>query len=137
MEREVARVDAFIDRVGGRPVSEDDLAEFLEMAGLVARASEARAHPMWERWLPHRTALANQQNLGRKERTLEELGRFDRPVLLVKGTESTSVDRRIVDALGRSYPRATVLELPGTHACHIESIDAFLEAFEDHLASVR
>lgn len=32
-------------------------------------------------------------------------------------------------------PNATVVELDGDHACHIESIDAFLEAFEKHLAS--
>ncbi|MGQ0670746.1 MAG: HD-GYP domain-containing protein, partial [Actinomycetota bacterium] len=60
---------------------------------------------------------------------------FDRPVLLVKGTVSTEWLRAIVDILGEHYPRATVIDLPGSHACHIESIDAFLEALEAHLES--
>jgi pimeloyl-ACP methyl ester carboxylesterase len=135
MELEIAHLDAYIERVAGKPVSEEDLAEFLEMAGFVEDRSLASAHPAWERWLPHRTALANQGGLGKKDRTLEELASFDRPVLLVKGTVSTGWLRRVIDVLGRSYPRATVLDLPGSHACHIESIDAFMDAFERHLSN--
>jgi hypothetical protein len=42
---------------------------------------------------------------------------------------------RSVDVLGDRLPNATVLELPGDHASHIQSIDAFLEAFEKHLTA--
>ncbi len=133
-EAATARVDAFMARVGGRPLSEDDLAEFLVIAGFAPTEEDARAHPNWERWFPHRGALANQYNLGRKARTLDEIERFDRPVLLVKGTDSAEWLRRVVDVLGGRYPRATVLDLPGSHACHIESMDAFMEALGKHLA---
>lgn len=90
---------------------------------------------MWERWLPHKGALANQGGLGKKARALEEIEGFERPVLLVKGTESSSWLRGIVDALGRHYPRATVLDLEGSHACHVERIDEFLAELEKQLAS--
>lgn len=135
MEREIARLDAYIRRIAGKPVSEDDLAEFLQIAGFVRDRDEGSSHPAWERWLPHRATLASQGDLGRKERTLAELASFDRPVLLVKGTVSSDWLRRIVDALGAAYPNSTVLDLPGSHACHIESIDAFMEALERHLAA--
>ncbi len=135
-DRELAGLDAFIARVSAKPATEDDLAEFLSLAGFVSDPSEARGHPMWERWLPHKGALANQGGLGKKVRTLEEVEGFDRPVLLVKGTKSSPWLRDIVDTLGSHYPRATVLDLDGSHACHIEQIDGFLSALERHLSSV-
>ncbi len=91
---------------------------------------------MWEFWLPHRGALANQGGLGRKARTLGEVEGFEQPVLLVKGTRSSSWLRDIVDALGRHYPRATVPDLEGRHACHVERIDEFVTRLEEHLSSV-
>jgi pimeloyl-ACP methyl ester carboxylesterase len=135
-DQETALVDAFIARVGGKPTTEDDLAEFLAIAGFVQDPSQARGHPMWERWLPHKGALANQGGLGRTARTLDEVEGFERPVLLVKGTQSSSWLREIVDALGRHYPRATVLDLEGSHACHVERIDEFMPRLEEHLSSV-
>jgi pimeloyl-ACP methyl ester carboxylesterase len=135
-DQEMAVVDAFIARVSGKPTTEDDLAEFLAIAGFVRDPTEARGHPMWERWLPHKGALSNQHGLGRKVRRLEEVEGFERPVLLVKGTESSSWLRGIIDALKRHYPRATVLDLEGSHACHVERIDEFLTELEKHLGSV-
>lgn len=47
---------------------------------------------------------------------------------------STPVDRRLVDVLGERLPNARVREFHGDHAHHIDQIDAFVEALEDHLA---
>jgi pimeloyl-ACP methyl ester carboxylesterase len=55
--------------------------------------------------------------------------------LLVRGDVTTETDKRVVDVLAEQLPNATVVELPGDHAAHIESIDAFLEALENHLAT--
>jgi pimeloyl-ACP methyl ester carboxylesterase len=52
------------------------------------------------------------------------------PVLLTKGTDSSSVDRHVVDVLGERLPNARVQEFEGDHAHHIEQLDAFLEALE-------
>ena len=40
-----------------------------------------------------------------------------------------------MDILGERLPNASVLELPGDHTSHIQSIDAFLEGFEKHLTT--
>ena len=52
------RADAFMKKVSGKDVIEDDLAAFLELAGFVSSKQEARSHPNWDRWASHRMALS-------------------------------------------------------------------------------
>ena len=134
-DAEVARVNTFLHGVAGREVSDEDLGEFLRLAGFVAPGDDPRSHANWSRWLPHRMALSWQSDKAdRSGRSLEELPRIRCPVLLVKGTDTTDWLKRVVDVLGERLPAATVVELPGDHACHIQSIDAFLGALDSHLA---
>jgi hypothetical protein len=86
-----------------------------------------RTLPQWPNWVPHRQALAALHLLGHTtDRSLAELEAFDRPVLLIKGSASSRYLRQVVDLLGQRLPRATVVELPGGHASHIESREIFL-----------
>ena len=133
-DRVVEELNAFIHPLYGREVTEDDLAAFLEYAGFVSRRSEASTHPNWERWLPHRMALSWQgEELDHPPRTVDDLARVSPPTLLVKGTVTAAWLKKVVDNLGEGLPNATVLELEGDHACHIQSIEAFLDGFERHL----
>jgi len=130
----VDQLNAFIHPLFGRDVSEDDLATFLEYAGFVPNRAEATTHPNWERWVPHRMALSWQsEEVDHPARAVDELARVSTPTLLVKGTVTADWLKRIVDVLGSWLPNASVLELEGDHACHIQSIDAFLAAFQQHL----
>jgi pimeloyl-ACP methyl ester carboxylesterase len=132
---DVQRANALVHGLFGRSVSEDDLAEFLELAGFVESARLARSHPNWDRWLTHRMALSWQgEKLDHPERTVEDLARITCPVLLTKGTRTSEWLKRLVDVLGERLPNASVVELEGDHAHHIQSIDAFLGALERHLA---
>jgi pimeloyl-ACP methyl ester carboxylesterase len=133
-EEEVQRGYAAIHALAGREVSEQDLAAFLVLAGLAPSEDVARSDPGWSRWAIHRQALSWQsESLDHPARTVAELSGIGCPVMLVKGTESTDLDRHLVDVLGGLLPDARVIELKGDHASHIVSIDAFLEAFERHL----
>ncbi len=133
---DVERSTAFMHGLFGKNVTEDDLAAILELAGLAPSKEEARSNPYWERAVPHRMALSwLSRDFDRSGRSIAELANIRRPVLLVKGSSSTRGDRHLVDVLGGRLPNARVLELPGDHASHIQSIDVFLEAFEKHLAS--
>lgn len=133
------RFEALMRGMAGRPVSEGDLADLLVALGLAGSAAEARADPDWGRLASHRAALSwHTEAAERFEWALGDLGRLDLPVLLVKGAASDAWLTRPVDALARLLPRASLLELPGGHACHIESIDAFLDAMQEHMrASAR
>ncbi len=131
---DVKRANSLVHGLFGRPVTEDDLATFLELAGFVDSAREAPSHPNWGRWLPHRMALSWQgEKLDHPERSVEELARIKSPVLLTKGTRTANWLKRVVDVLGERLPNASVVELEGDHAHHIQSVDAFLGALETHL----
>jgi pimeloyl-ACP methyl ester carboxylesterase len=131
---EVAEFTSLLDQLAGKDVSEDDLARFLAMAGFTRPGQDPRLLPVWERWVPHRAALSWQSDrLSDPGRSVGELGRIACPTLLVKGTDSVGWLRGVVDGLAARLPNATVVELAGDHACHIQSIDAFLEALQAHL----
>lgn len=127
-------LNRFLHPLYGQEVTEDDLATFLEYAGFVATRTEARSHPNWDRWVSHRMALSWQDEaLDHPDRTVDDLERVSCRTLLVKGTVTAEWLKRVVDVLGQRLPSATVQELQGSHACHIESIDQFLEALDRHL----
>jgi pimeloyl-ACP methyl ester carboxylesterase len=94
-----------------------------------------RSHPNWARWVAHRATLSwLSPLLDHPERTIGDLERIAAPTLLTKGTNSTSLDRHVVDVLGERLPDARVKEFQGDHAHHVEDIDAFLDSLEAHLA---
>ncbi|MFN2556642.1 MAG: alpha/beta fold hydrolase, partial [Nitriliruptorales bacterium] len=131
----VDELNRFLHPLYGRDVTEEDLATFLEYAGFVASRAEARSHPNWERWAPHRMTLSWQNEaVDHPDRTVEGLRAVTCPTMLVKGTVTADWLKRVVDVLGERLPNATVQELPGSHACHIESIDQFLNALGRHLS---
>nr|MDQ6910287.1 alpha/beta hydrolase [Actinomycetota bacterium] len=122
----VEEVNAFVHSLFGREVTEDELAAFLEYAGFVASRDNARSHPNWQRWVPHRMALSWQgEELDHPPRSVSDLGRVSCPTLLVKGTVTANWLRRVVDVVGGHLPDVTVVELEGDHACHVQSMDAF------------
>lgn len=120
--------------MAGQYVSDDDLARFLYMAGFVRDPTQARSHPNWERAWPHRMTLSwLSEKLMGSDHSVADLAAVECPVLLTKGMKTGKVERRVVDLLALHLPDASVVELEGTHAHHIESIDQFLEALEKHL----
>ena len=133
---DVEQANDFVRGLFGREISEDELATFLGGAGLAERGEDVRAHPNWERWVALRTTLSwLGPLLDRPDRSIDDLAGIEAPVLLTKGTDSSPLDRRVVDVLGKRLPNAHVTEFEGDHAHHIEQLDAFLDALEVHLAS--
>lgn len=131
---EVQHINAFIHGLFGNEVTDADLARFLVLAGFIEDAATARSHPGWERWASHRMALSWQsEGLDHPPRSVDDLSRVRTPTILFKGTVTADWLKRVVDVLGERLPDASVVELEGDHACHIQSIDAFLEALERHL----
>lgn len=132
LDADADRENELLHRLAGHDVSEDDLARFLVLGGMASSVEEARTHPQWERWVTHRQALSWQYpEMDESDRSVGDIARLPQPTLLVKGRDSAENMRRIVDALGERLPNARVLDLPGDHACHIQSMDAFLDAFEE------
>lgn len=132
---EVEESNGFVRGLSGREVGENELATFLRLGGLAAPDEDVRSHPNWARWADHRATLSwLGPLLDHPERSIDDLARIASPALVTKGTNSTLVDRRLVDVLGKRLPNAEVKEFDGDHAHHIEQIDPFLHALENHLA---
>lgn len=108
-------------------VTEAELEAFVHFARLCPPGVQPKQLPQWPSWLEHRRSLRGQVDavLGHSG-DADRLRRFDRPVLLVKGTGSTPVLHGIIHALAGTLPRAQVLELAGGHAPHIAEMDTFL-----------
>jgi len=133
-DREHRESTDFLHSLAGQKVSDDDLARFLFVASFVSDPAQARSDPYWERAWPHRMALSwLSEKLMGSDHSVADLAAVNCPVLLTKGTETGTVERRVVDLLALHLPNARVVELEGSHAHHIESIDRFLKEFEAHL----
>jgi pimeloyl-ACP methyl ester carboxylesterase len=132
---EVTRLNRFFHGLAGQDVTEDDLAEFCQLAGLVSSADKARENPHWGSWVPHRMALSwGSEQADRPERSVDDLAGISCPVLLVHGDATTDWIKRVVAVLDERLPDTRVLELPGDHACHLENPDVFPTELERHLA---
>jgi pimeloyl-ACP methyl ester carboxylesterase len=133
-DREYEEATDFLYSLAGQDVTEDDFARVLYVAGFVRDPADARSDPYWERAWPHRMTLSwlSEKVMG-SDHSVADLAAVDCQVLLTKGTQSGRVERRVVDLLALHLPIARVVELEGSHAHHIESIDRFLEALERHL----
>jgi len=133
-DREHQESTEFLDSLAGQDVTDDDLARFLYLAGFVSDPAMARSDPYWERAWPHRMTLSwlSEKVMG-SEHSVADLAAVECPVLLTKGTKTGKVEKRVVDLLAMHLPNASVAELEGSHAHHIESIDRFLEVLEKHL----
>ena len=132
---EVAHLNRFFHGLAGQDVSEDDLAEFCQLAGLASSADKARDNAHWASWVPHRMALSwGSEQADRPERGVDDLAGVSCPVLLVNGNLTADWLKRVVAVLDERLPDTRVLELPGDHACHLENPDAFPAELERHLA---
>ena len=133
-DREHQESTEFLYSLSGKEISDDKLARFLYLAGFVSDPAQARSDPYWDRAWPHRMTLSwLSEKLMGSDHSVADLAAVNCPVLLTKGTETGAAERRIVDLLALHLPNARVVELEGSHAHHVESIDRFLEALEEHL----
>lgn len=112
-------------------VSEDQLEEFLRLAGLSPPGTSVRSMPSWPSWVTHRRSLRQGPALFAHRDEASRLRGFGRPVLLFKGTGSSYVFHRIVDVLDRTFPDARLVELPGGHAPQLVAMDEFLRVLAE------
>lgn len=132
---QVAHLNRFMHELAGQDVTEDDLAEFCQLAGLAATKEQARDNPQWANWVPHRMALSwSFEQADRTDRGVDELAGITCPVLLIHGDATAGWLKRVVDVLDERLPDTRVVELPGGHACHLQNPEAFRAALERHLA---
>lgn len=130
---EFAREESADRELAGTEITIEDLKTFLVRAGIGDENTSVEAHPRWPLMVRNRQVLSTVISIWDYRGSLKELRQLDVPILAVRGGESVRTDRSIVAAIVENAPNASLLELPGDHSCHIEHLDAFLEALERHM----
>lgn len=120
----------------GKEITIDDLKAFLVRAGLGGPDTNFESHPRWPIMVRNRQSLSINAVEYDHSDSLDRLRALDVPILAIKGTDTAEFLAAIVDDIVATAPNATLLELPGGHACHIENIDRFVEELERHLYGV-
>jgi pimeloyl-ACP methyl ester carboxylesterase len=114
-------------------VSEAQLVDFMRTFGLLPPGVDPRTLPQWPVWFEHRRSLRIGDAEYRHTDSLDRLRAFTPPVLLVSGADSNPLTHRIADVLVEELPHTCLETLPGGHAAHIESMEAFMALFERFL----
>jgi len=126
-------------RLAGREVTGDDLATFFVAAGVLPSGLDRNAieqSPVWATSYPLRNALSWSGPASRGNHHVDELASIRCPTLVVRGTETAPWLAATAALVADRIPNAELLNLPGGHASHLQSGDAFLAAFRRHLESV-
>ncbi len=126
---EVQKAANFFETQNG-DISEDMLAEFLTHAGFVQPGQSPRDLPQWNYWVPFRQSLRVNPFVVSFRDDVKRLKKFQPPVLLIKGTGSSSWLHHVIDGLFETIPHSRIVEFPGGHAAHIVSKDKFLPELE-------
>jgi pimeloyl-ACP methyl ester carboxylesterase len=132
----LAPIEAADRALLGKEVTIDDLKEFLVRAGLGDAGADFESHPRWPVMVRNRQAISTNAVVWNYTDSLERLRSLDMPILAVKGSDTADFLAAGTERIAAIAPDATLLELPGGHACHIENIDRFLEALEAHLSGI-
>jgi pimeloyl-ACP methyl ester carboxylesterase len=114
-------------------VSEAQLVAFMHTLDLLPPGVDPRTLSQWPIWLEHRQSLRIGDAEYRHSDNIDRLRAVTPPVLLVRGADSNPVTHRIADMLVEEVPHARPVTLPGDHAAHIESLEAFMALFEGFL----
>jgi len=125
--------------LAGRKVTDDDLAAFLVDAGVVPAGVDRTTMeqlPVWAGSLPFRNALSWAGPAIAGEHHVDELRSIRCPTLVVRGTETSPWLAATAALVAERIPGAELLDLPGGHACLLQSADAFSTALRRHLNAV-
>jgi pimeloyl-ACP methyl ester carboxylesterase len=117
----------------GKTITPMEFRNFLVRVGLAKPDDDVESHRSWPIWMQNRQILASIGMIWDYDNSLDCLRELDVPILAVFGSDSCSHDVAIVRTLAATAPKVTLLELPGDHACHLQSGVAFLAALEAHL----
>ncbi len=116
-------------------VTVDDLKAFLVRAGIGTPETDVESHPRWPIMVRNRQSLTTIGAISAFSDSIERLRALAIPILAVRGTDSTETDIAMTEEIASIAPNATLLRLPGDHACHLENLDRFLAELEAWIAT--
>jgi pimeloyl-ACP methyl ester carboxylesterase len=138
-DRRAAPDMRLIDELGARLGSsgeptDDDYIRFLEALGNPGIRPPDPQQPQYVGWTIRRAALRCLPAISAHHDVAARAAAFDRPVLVMIGTETVPFHRQISNALARTFPDVERVELPGGHAAPITAREEFVSTLRSFLA---
>ena len=111
--------------------TDDQLLRFLCALGSCGLKPPAQSDAGWQEWAFRRSALRGLSAVATHTDNIDRLRRFNRPVLIVTGSETVSFHRRIDEILATQFPTAERLELPGGHGAVVSAPQQFVRGLTE------
>jgi pimeloyl-ACP methyl ester carboxylesterase len=135
LPREAEEEQRFLETLATGEVSEAQLAEAMHVFKFAPQSTDPRTLPEWPVLAAHRQSLRMADAEFRHEDSMALLRRFNKPVLLVKGTASNLYTHDVVDVLAQELPHARAVAMAGGHAPHLEAPQRFTDLLARFLSN--
>lgn len=96
-------------------ITEDQVERF-RCALLNCDSFSIRQHPQWATWVKQKNRLRGLSAIGKFKMSLKKLHQFQKPVLIITGTETVTFHKRIDELLTEAFPFARQIIIQSGHA---------------------
>ena len=114
----------------GREVSEEHVERFRCLLGDCTGGRSPRQLPQWPQWVKYRHSLRGLYTVGDYNDDPARLRALTMPALVVTGAQTVSFHRAMNEALLRTLPRASALELGAGHNSPAADPDHFVSEWQ-------
>lgn len=94
----------------------EDHVEAFRCLSLNCDSISVRQHPQWKGWMQQKNRLRGLSVAGEYKVELKNIRKFKKPVLLVTGTETNAIHKRIDELLVKAFPNAKEIYLKSGHS---------------------
>jgi pimeloyl-ACP methyl ester carboxylesterase len=109
-------------------ITEDMIKEF-RCELMNCDSFDIRKHPLWQTWVQQKNRLRGLAVVNQYKVDFKNLRRFQKPVLIVTGTQTVLFHKKIDELLTAEFPLAKTASIPGGHT----AINNYLTEFVDLL----
>ena len=88
---------------------------------------DIRKHPLWPTWMKQKNRLRGLSAVSNYQFNLEKLHQFQKPVLIITGTQTVAFHKRIDELLAAEFPLAKTATISGGHTAVNTSPNEFIE----------
>lgn len=97
---------------------------------------DIRKHPMWPKWLQQKDRLRGLAVVPDYKIDFAKLHAFQKPVLIVTGTNTIAPNITVDELLGKEFKKAKPASLPGDHIALYQKPEIFVERLHSFLTDI-
>src|SRR5215217_1849560 len=94
---------------------------------------DIRRHPMWPKWLNQKDRLRGLSVVPDYKVDFAKLHAFQKPVLIVTGTNTIKPNAAVNELLSKEFPKAKTGSLPGEHIAIYQNPETFVQLLKSFL----